>query len=184
MTPAIESPRLSADARSRAAAVKLAVFDVDGVLTDGSLLFTEGGETMKRFNTLDGHGLKMLMQSGIEVAIISGRQSDAVTTRMKELGVSHVFQGMHDKRATYAALLQSLTLGDSAVAAIGDDVLDLPILSRCGFAAAVPAAPAFVKQHVHHVTQAAGGHGAAREFCDLILDAQGKLDALQRRYLA
>lgn len=171
-------------ARQRAAAVRLAVFDVDGVLTDGSLLFTESGETMKRFNTLDGHGLKMLMQSGIEVAIISGRESAAVGRRMKELGISHVFQGIHDKRSAYESLLKSLGLGYEAVGAIGDDVVDLPILSRCGFAAAVPAAPLFVREHVHLVTTAHGGFGAAREFCDFILAAQGRLDALQQRYLA
>jgi 3-deoxy-D-manno-octulosonate 8-phosphate phosphatase (KDO 8-P phosphatase) len=174
----------SDEARVRAAKVRLAVFDVDGVLTDGILLFTESGETMKRFNTLDGHGLKMLMQSGIEVAIISGRQSIAVTRRMQELGITHVFQGIHDKRATYTALLGSLGIEQEAVAAIGDDVVDLPILSRCGFAVAVPAAPAFVRECVHMVTEAQGGHGAAREFCDFILAAQGKLFALQNRYLA
>ncbi|MBL8517161.1 MAG: HAD hydrolase family protein [Betaproteobacteria bacterium] len=172
------------DARQRAANVRLAVFDVDGVLTDGSLLFTEAGETMKRFHTLDGHGMKMLMQSGIEVAIISGRSSAAVSQRMKELAITHVFQGIHDKRSTYEALLASLGLAHEAVAAIGDDVVDLPILSRSGFAAAVPAAPAFVRERAHLVTQAAGGAGAAREFCDFILDAQGKLAALQQRYLA
>jgi 3-deoxy-D-manno-octulosonate 8-phosphate phosphatase (KDO 8-P phosphatase) len=172
-----------AEARRRASAVQLVVFDVDGVLTDGSLLFTEAGETMKRFNTLDGHGIKMLMQSGIEVAIISGRKSGAVSTRMRDLGVTQVFQGIHDKRATYLDLLAGLKLSEDVVAAIGDDVLDLPILAHCGFAAAVPAAPPFVQQHVHYVTRAAGGHGAAREFCDFILDAKGQLDALQRRYL-
>lgn len=172
------------NARQRAAGVKLAIFDVDGVLTDGSLLFTESGETMKRFHTLDGHGMKMLMQSGIEVAIISGRDSQAVSRRMKELGITHVFQGIHDKRTTYEALLASLGLAHESVAAIGDDVVDLPILSRCGFAVAVPSAPVFVREHVHFVTQAAGGSGAAREFCDFILDAQGRLAALQLRYLA
>lgn len=170
-------------ARQRAAAVRLAIFDVDGVLTDGSLLFTEAGETMKRFHTLDGHGMKMLMQSGIEVAIISGRDSAAVSRRMKELGITHVFQGIHDKRAAYESLLNSLGLKHEQVGSIGDDVVDLPILSRCGFAAAVPAAPPFVREHVHFVTTAAGGSGAAREFCDFILSAQGRLDALQRRYL-
>lgn len=170
-------------ARQRAASVRLAIFDVDGVLTDGSLLFTEAGETIKRFNTLDGHGMKMLMQSGIEVAIISGRDSPAVSRRMKELGITHVFQGVHDKRSAYESLLASLGLNHEQVGSIGDDVVDLPILSRCGFAAAVPAAPPFVREHVHYVTTATGGAGAAREFCDFILAATGRLDALQRRYL-
>lgn len=178
------SESLNEAARARAAKVSLAVFDVDGVLTDGSLLFTESGETMKRFHTLDGHGLKMLMQSGIEVAIISGRDSLAVSRRMKELGITHVFQGIHDKRAAYESLLKSLGVDQAAVGAIGDDVVDLPILSRCGFAAAVPAAPQFVRENVHYVTSAQGGAGAVREFCDFILAAQGRLDALQRRYLS
>lgn len=174
---------MTVDAAARAAKVRMAVFDVDGVLTDGSLLFTEAGETMKRFHTLDGHGMKMLMKAGIEVAIISGRDSQAVARRMKELGITHVFQGIHDKRSAYASLLASLGIAEEAVAAIGDDVVDLPILSRCGFAAAVPAAPLIVRSNVHLVTAAPGGNGAAREFCDFILAAQGKLDALQRQYL-
>jgi 3-deoxy-D-manno-octulosonate 8-phosphate phosphatase (KDO 8-P phosphatase) len=174
----------SAAILERARAARLAVFDVDGVLTDGSLFFTEAGETIKVFNTLDGHGLKMLQQGGIEVAIISGRASQALTMRMRELGITHVFQGIHDKLSTFEALMKSLNVTLEEVASIGDDVVDLPILSRCGFAAAVPAAPAFVKERVHYVTQAPGGRGAAREFCEVILQAQGKLDAMLNRYIA
>lgn len=175
---------ISDDVRRRAANIRLAVFDVDGVLTDGSLFFSEQGETLKRFNTLDGHGMKMLMQAGIEVAIISGRNSPAVTRRMQELGITHVFQGIHDKRATFEQLLASLGLPAESAAGIGDDVVDLPLLSRCGLAVAVPAAPAFVLANVHHVTRVAGGQGAAREFCDLILEAQGLLKPALQKYLA
>jgi 3-deoxy-D-manno-octulosonate 8-phosphate phosphatase (KDO 8-P phosphatase) len=176
--------QMSDDVRQRAANIRLAVFDVDGVLTDGSLLFGEQGEALKRFNTLDGHGMKMLMQAGIEVAIISGRNSPAVTRRMQELGITHVFQGIHDKRATFEQLLASLDLPPEAAAGIGDDVVDLPLLSRCGLAVAVPAAPAFVLANVHYVTRTQGGHGAGREFCDLILDAQGRLQPALQKYLA
>lgn len=175
---------VSEEVRRRAAGVRLAVFDVDGVLTDGSLIFGEQGEALKRFNTLDGHGMKMLMQAGIEVAIISGRNSPAVTRRMQELGIHHVFQGIHDKRATFEQLLASLGLAAEAAAGIGDDVVDLPLLTRCGLAVAVPAAPPFVLAHVHHVTRAAGGQGAGREFCDLILDARGLLAPALQKYLA
>ena len=175
---------LAPDVQERARAVKLAIFDVDGVLTDGSLMYTEAGETIKVFNTLDGHGLKMLRQGGVEVAIISGRASQALTLRMRELGITHVFQGVQEKLGTFEALTRSLGVTLEEVAAIGDDVMDLPILTRCGFAAAVPAAPPFVRERVHHVTQAQGGRGAAREFSEIILEAQGKLDALLKRYVS
>ena len=180
----MKQPALAADVLERARAVKLAIFDVDGVLTDGSLMYTEAGETIKVFNTLDGHGLKMLQQGGIEVAIISGRASQALTLRMRELGITHVFQGVHEKLTTFEALTRSLGVTLEEVAAIGDDVMDLPILTRCGFAVAVPAAPAFVRERVHHVTHAQGGRGAAREFSEIILEAQGKLDALLKRYVS
>ncbi len=170
--------------QERARAVKLAVFDVDGVMTDGRLFFTEAGETLKVFNTLDGHGMKMLSEGGIELAIISGRTSPALTHRARDLGISHVFQGVQDKLRTFESLYGGLRLTLEEIAAIGDDVVDLPILTRCGFSACVPGAPVEVRQRVHYVTQAAGGGGAVREFCELILRAQGKLDGLLKRYLA
>ena len=175
---------MSPELLERARAIKLAVFDVDGVMTDGSLYFSEAGETLKVFNSLDGHGLRMLQQGGIELAIISGRSSTALTLRARDLGITQLFQGIHDKLKTFEALRESLRLTFEEVAAIGDDVVDLPILTRCGFAACVPAAPALVKQRVHYVTQAPGGRGAVREFCEVILQAQGKLDGLLKCYLA
>ena len=175
---------MSPELLERARAIKLAVFDVDGVMTDGSLYFSEAGETLKVFNSLDGHGLRMLQQGGIELAIISGRSSQALALRARELGITQLFQGIHDKLKTFEALRQSLRLTYEEIAAIGDDVVDLPILTRCGFAACVPAAPALVKQRVHYVTQASGGRGAVREFCEVILQAQGTLDGLLKCYLA
>ncbi len=175
---------MSPEILERARAVKLAVFDVDGVMTDGSLYFSEAGETIKVFNSLDGHGLRMLQQGGVELAIISGRASQALALRARELGITQLFQGIHDKLKTFEALRESLRLTFEEVAAIGDDVVDLPILTRCGFAACVPAAPALVKRRVHYVTQAPGGRGAVREFCEVILQAQGKLDGLLKCYLA
>ena len=135
---------MSPELLERARAIKLAVFDVDGVMTDGSLYFSEAGETLKVFNSLDGHGLRMLQQGGIELAIISGRSSQALALRARELGITQLFQGIHDKLKTFEALRQSLRLTYEEIAAIGDDVVDLPILTRCGFAACVPAAPALV----------------------------------------
>ena len=175
---------MSPEVLERARAVKLAVFDVDGVMTDGNLHFTETGESIKVFNSQDGHGLKMLQQGGVEIAIISGRSSHALTHRARDLGITHVFQGIDDKLKTFESLRQSLRLTLEEIAGIGDDVVDIPILTRCGFAACVPAAPALVRQRVHYVTQAHGGRGAVREFWEVILQAQGTLDGLLKRYLA
>ena len=163
--------------------IKLAVFDVDGVLTDGTLLYTANGEETKMFNALDGHGIKMLMQTGVEVAIISGRESAALKRRAQDQGITQLFMGVHDKRDVFTRLLAALNLEEAQSAGLGDDVIDLPFLTRAGFAACVPAAPAFVKQHVHYITQAGGGHGAAREFCELIMQAQGTLAPLLQKYL-
>lgn len=164
--------------------IKLAVFDVDGVMTDGSLVYREDGDSIKVFNALDGHGMKMLQASGVELAIISGRGSKALEKRAADLGIAQLFQHADNKGKVFAKLLQSLTLKAHQVASIGDDVVDLPILMRCGFAACVPAAPAFVRERMHYVTEAEGGHGAVREFCEVIMMAQGTLDAALNKYLA
>lgn len=157
----------------RAQPVRVAFFDVDGVLTDGSLYFSADGETLKRFHTLDGHGLKLLQRAGITPAVVTGRDSPALRRRLEALGVTHVRYGTEDKRPAAEAILAELGLDWSQAAAIGDDWPDLPVLRRCAFAAAPPAAQADVLATVHHVTHAAGGHGAAREFCDLLLVASG-----------
>ncbi|TQV64893.1 MAG: HAD-IIIA family hydrolase [Halothiobacillaceae bacterium] len=172
------------DVFSRARDICLVLFDVDGVLTDGRLVFNAQGEETKSFHSRDGHGIKLLMEAGIEVGVITARSSPAVEFRMKGLGIPHVFQGRHDKRSTYLELIGALGLSHEQVAYMGDDVIDLPVLSRVGLATTVQDAPAVVKRHCHWIAEHGGGRGAARDLCDLILDAQGKLDELLARYLA
>jgi 3-deoxy-D-manno-octulosonate 8-phosphate phosphatase (KDO 8-P phosphatase) len=158
--------------------MKAAFFDVDGVLTDGRLYIGESGETVKAFSTLDGHGLKLLAQGGIVPVIVTGRDSPAVRRRVADLGLQHAVYGAHDKLAAAEALLATLQLGWAEVAAIGDDWPDLPLLVRAGFACAPPNAHTEVKAVADHVTAARGGHGAAREFCDLLLIAAGRYAGL------
>jgi 3-deoxy-D-manno-octulosonate 8-phosphate phosphatase (KDO 8-P phosphatase) len=174
---------MHADASARAAQVRLMIFDVDGILTDGSLHYGPDGEVIKTFNVLDGHGLKQLQQSGVATAIISARQSALVVRRAADLGITHLFQGVHDKLATFEQLRAGLGLDAAACGFLGDDVIDLPVLTRVGFAASVPAGHVEVRSRVHYITQAAGGRGAAREVCDFILRAQGTYDDLLARYL-
>lgn len=174
---------MTADLLQRASGVRLAVFDVDGVLTDGKLYFLPDGGEFKTFNTLDGHGIKMLIASGVRTAIISGRKSAVVERRAQNLGIEHLFQGREDKLAVLDQLLAELGLGYEQVAYLGDDLPDLPVIRRVGLGMAVASADAFVRQHAHGVTQARGGKGAAREFCELILRAQGNLEAAQSAYL-
>ncbi|AMO93408.1 phosphatase, YrbI family [Collimonas fungivorans] len=172
-----------ADLTARAARVRLMIFDVDGILTDGGLLYGADGEQLKRFNALDGHGIKQLQQSGVATAIISARQSAIVSRRASDLGIAHVQQGVHDKHAAFVKLLEQLQLAPDACGFIGDDVIDLPILSQVGFAVSVPNGHADVRSRVHYVTQAGGGHGAAREICDLIMQAQNTYAATLASYL-
>ncbi len=174
----------AAEAATRAAQVRLMIFDVDGILTDGSLHFGAEGEVIKTFNVLDGHGIKMLQHSGVVTAIISARQSPIVARRAADLGIAHVHQGVHDKRIAFEQLLAQCGIGMDSCGFVGDDVIDLPILSRVGFAASVPNGHPEVRSRVHYVTHAAGGHGAAREICDLILRAQQNYEAALAPYLA
>lgn len=167
----------------RAARVKLMIFDVDGVLTDGSLHFGADGEFVKTFNVLDGHGIKLLQQSGVITAIISARKAPAVTRRAADLGIAYVHQGSHDKRATFEQLLAETGVAADACGFIGDDVIDLPILSRVGFAASVPNGHPDVRARVHYVSTAGGGRGAVREICDFVLRAQNKYEAILASYL-
>lgn len=171
------------DARLRAAKVRLAVFDVDGVLTDGRLFMDGAGEEIKAFHTLDGHGLKMLRATGVKTAIISGRSSRAVELRAKNLGFDFVHQGIEDKVACCASISGPLGLSLEQIAYIGDDVVDLPLLLRAGFSASVPNAPALVLSKVHLITVAEGGAGAVRELCEFIMAAQGTLEAALAQYL-
>ncbi len=171
------------DAILRASKVKLMIFDVDGILTDGTLHFAPDGEVLKTFNVLDGHGIKLLQQFGVATAIISARQSQIVTRRASDLGIAHVYQGVHDKRTAFEQLLSATNFQLDACGFIGDDVIDLPILTRVGFAASVPNGHEEVTQRVHYLTKASGGRGAAREVCDFILRAQGKYESALAQYL-
>lgn len=174
---------LAAELIGRIRNIKLAIFDVDGVLTDGRLYYNQNGESFKVFNALDGHGMKMLQDSGVELAIISGRESQALARRAKDLHISRLFMGVENKLNTFEVLLNSLALLPTQSAGLGDDVVDLPFLTRCGFAATVPAAPLEVQRRVDYVTTAQGGQGAAREFCSLIMQTQGTWDAALKKYL-
>ena len=176
-------PELLLRAQGTGLGMKAAIFDVDGVLTDGRLYIGEHGETFKAFSTLDGHGLKLLQQGGTLPLVVTGRDSAAVRRRVGDLGLVHAVYGAHDKLAAAQALLASLGLSWGDVAVMGDDWPDLPLLVRAGFACAPPNAHAEVKAVVHHVTAATGGHGAAREFCDLLLVASGRYAGLLRGQL-
>lgn len=162
--------------------VRVAFFDVDGVLTDGGLYLSADGEQLKRFHILDGLGLKLLQRAGITPAVITGRDSAPLRKRLAALGVHHVHYGTEDKAPAAQKTLQGLGLDWSQAAAIGDDWPDLPVLRRCAFAAAPANAHAEVKAAAAYVTKAAGGHGAAREFCDLLLVASGRYADLLDAY--
>jgi 3-deoxy-D-manno-octulosonate 8-phosphate phosphatase (KDO 8-P phosphatase) len=180
-TPALHfSPELLLQAQD----IRVAFFDVDGVLTDGGLYFSESGETLKRFNTLDGHGLKLLQKAGITPAIITGRDSQPLRVRLQALGIAHAVFGTEDKRPAAEKILAELGLDWSQAAAMGDDWPDLPVMRRCALACAPANAQAEVLAAAQHVTQRTGGHGAAREFCDLLLVASGRYAALLQTYLA
>jgi 3-deoxy-D-manno-octulosonate 8-phosphate phosphatase (KDO 8-P phosphatase) len=163
--------------------VRAAIFDVDGVLTDGTLFISEAGETLKAFNALDGHGLKLLAQGGITPIVITGRDSPAVRRRLADLGLTHAVFGAHDKLAAAEPLLAQLGLQWSEVAVMGDDWPDLPLMVRAGLACAPLNAHAEVRAAAHHVTALRGGEGAARECCDLLLWATGRYKALLHGHL-
>jgi 3-deoxy-D-manno-octulosonate 8-phosphate phosphatase (KDO 8-P phosphatase) len=167
----------------KAQGIRAAIFDVDGVLTDGRIYISERGEEFKAFSTLDGHGLKLLARGGIAPIVITGRDSPAVRRRVADLGIAHAVYGAHDKLAAAQALMAELNLEWPQLAAIGDDWPDLPLLARAGFACAPANAHVEVKAASHHVTTSPGGHGAAREFCDLLLTAAGRYAALLHGHL-
>ena len=160
--------------RQQASPIRAAIFDVDGVLTDGTLYISEAGETLKAFHALDGHGLKLLAQGGITPIVITGRDSPAVRRRLKDLGIVHAVFGAHDKLAAAEPLLAQLGLSWAEVAVMGDDWPDLPVLTQVAFACAPPLAHAEALQVADYVTQARAGEGAARELCDLLLVASGQ----------
>lgn len=171
------------DLLDKASQIRLVIFDVDGVLTDGSLFLGDDGQEYKAFNTKDGHGMKMLQASGVEIGIITGRTSQVVALRMEGLGICHLYQGQREKLPAYEALKTELGLQDGQIAYVGDDVVDLPIMRRVGLAIAVKDAHHLVTRHAHWQTENGGGKGAAREVCELLMEAQGTLDAALQRYL-
>ncbi|MDH5570694.1 MAG: 3-deoxy-manno-octulosonate-8-phosphatase KdsC [Gammaproteobacteria bacterium] len=165
------------DILEKAAQIKLVVFDVDGVLTDGSLFLGDDGQEYKAFHSKDGLGMKMLQRSGVEIGIITARTSHVVLHRMQNLGIKHVYQGKEEKLPAFEELVNKLGLSFEQTAYVGDDVVDLPVMRRAGLAIAVEDAHPIAKQHAHWQTPHGGGRGAARDVCDLIMEAQQTLDA-------
>jgi 3-deoxy-D-manno-octulosonate 8-phosphate phosphatase (KDO 8-P phosphatase) len=176
--------QVTADAPERARRLRLMAFDVDGVLTDGRLWYGPQGEALKAFHVRDGHGMKLLAECGVTAAIITGRRSPALAVRAAELGVRHVLQGVGDKRPAFDALLAQLGIEPPDAGYMGDDLPDLPVLARCGFACAPPGAHPLALRCAHYVADARAGAGAAREVCEYVLAAQGRLDGVIARYLA
>ena len=172
------------EVESRASRVRLLLLDCDGVLTDGRITPVEGGEELKSFHTRDGHGLVMLHRAGLRSGIISGRASRLVEMRAADLGIPFVRQGAHDKVAAFESLMAEAGVEPGRAAYVGDDVVDIPLMRRCGFAVAVADATPDTRAAAHYVTRLPGGFGAVREVCELILKAQGRWDELMRRYLA
>ena len=171
------------DAQTRAAGIKLVAFDIDGVMTDGGLHYTDDGGELKTFNVQDGLGLVLMRRAGFELAIVTGRTSGVVAARAADLGIKHVYQGVADKRAAVSDLLGKLGLAWADCAFMGDDLIDISVMAECGLAIAPSNARAIVKARAHLLTEAGGGRGAVREACEFILTAQGKLEAAFAPYL-
>lgn len=171
------------DIIDKARQIRLVIFDVDGVLTDGSLFIGDDGQEYKAFSSKDGHGLRMLQDSGVEIGILTGRQSNVVKLRMQDLGIERVLQGHREKLPAFELLREQTGLSPGQIAYVGDDIVDLPVMTRVGLAIAVGDAHHLVQRHAHWTTANPGGRGAAREVCELIMEAQGTLDAALDRYL-
>ncbi len=169
----------------KASQIKLLILDVDGVLTDGRLIYDNAGQEYKAFHSRDGHGIRMLLQAGIQPALLTGRQSTLVLHRAENLGISPelIYQGYRDKRPAFAELCAKTGIKPDEIAYVGDDVIDLPVMCKVGLAIAVQDAHGFVKQHAHWITATAGGKGAVREVCERLLAAQGKLEGMLATYL-
>ena len=172
------------DILDKAKKIKLLVFDVDGVLTDGRLIVDDDGNEYKSFYSKDGLGIKLLQQTGVEIAVITARTSNVVIHRMQNLGIKHIYQGQLDKLPAFKEILKNLGLSNEQAAYVGDDVIDLPALLHAGLAVTVADAHPLVKQHAHWQTPQCGGRGAARDICELIMQAQGTLEAQFQKYLS
>jgi 3-deoxy-D-manno-octulosonate 8-phosphate phosphatase (KDO 8-P phosphatase) len=170
--------------QERARGVRLMIFDVDGVLTDGTLLYGPNGEELKAFSAHDGHGIKMLAATGVDCALLSGRRSAAVAARAAELGIETVFQGVEDKLEVFQQLAARQRLTVQQTGYMGDELVDLPVLMRCGFACAPREAPEAVRARVHYVAEAAAGRGAVREVCELLMRAQHTFEQALGKYLS
>ncbi len=168
--------KVSPEILARAKKIKVVIFDVDGVMTDGGLTIGDDGQEYKTFHSHDGLGMKLLKKTGVQMAIITGRTSDVVTKRSESTGIAHFYQGVEDKLAAFNELIAKLNITAEEAAFMGDDVVDVPPMLRCGLAVTVPAAPDSVKNRAHYITQRGGGRGAVRELCELIMQAQGTLD--------
>ena len=179
----IKDTNVTTDILERAKKLKLLILDVDGVLTDGKLFFDQEGNEYKCFHARDGHGINLLRQTGVEIAVISGRKSKTVELRMKNLGIQLIYQGHEHKLQAFNEIIEKLSISPDQAAHIGDDLLDLPIMTRVGLAIAVSDANFAVKQRAHWCTTELGGQGAAREACDLIMQAQGTYEAILNNYL-
>lgn len=169
--------------QAKAAQIKLLILDVDGVLTNGELFFFEQGE-YKAFHSRDGLGIALVLQSGIDLAIISGNRSEAVERRFKKFGLTQIYQGVEDKALVYEEIKLKQGYTDAQVAYMGDDLIDLPVMTQVGLPTAVADADVFVKTQAVWVSQYAGGQGAVRELCELILTAQGKLNKLRQGFIS
>ena len=168
--------------KERLQKVKMLLLDVDGVLTDGRIIYSSDGTETKAFDVKDGHGLKMIQRAGIKVGIITGRQSTVVEHRAKELGINIVYQGVKDKLVPFREILDTCSISEDEIAYVGDDIVDLPILLRVGFSATVADALPEVRERVHYVSDRKGGKAAVREICDLILKESGRWDSVAAKY--
>lgn len=173
---------ISEDVLARAKKIKCVVFDVDGVMTDGALGIGDDGQEYKNFHSLDGLGMKLLKASGVEMAIITGRTSKVVTKRAESTGIAHFYQGVENKLEAFNDLLHKMNLQADEMAFMGDDVVDAPAMLRCGLAITVPTGHRLLKPHAHYITTAPAGHGAVREICELIMQAQGTFDAQMAQF--
>ena len=172
------------DILEKAKKIKLVIFDIDGVLTTGALFLGDDGQEYKAFNSKDGHGMRMLQDGGVDVAIITGRQSNVVKHRANDLGITRIYQGKRQKLPAYEELLEETGLSHEEVAYVGDDVVDLPVMTKVGLAICVQDGHPFVKKHAHWITEHNGGCGAGRDVCELILEAKGKLQDMLHSYLS
>ena len=175
---------IPADILARAKKIKVVIFDVDGVMTDGGLMIGDDGQEYKTFNSHDGLGMKLLRKTGIQMAIITGRTSNVVKKRAESTGITHFYQGVEDKLEAFNDLIAKLKILPEEAAFMGDDVVDMPPMLRCGLSISVPSAPESVIKRAHYTTKRSAGHGAVRELCELIMQAQGTLDAQMAPYFA